>query len=404
MNILQINATYGEKSTGIITKDIHSELLGSGNNSYVACPNNSEKGVIKIGNILDSKIHALLTRITGKQGFYSKCVTKKLIKKIKKLNLDAIHLHNVHSNFINLPILFNFASKNNIPIIITFHDSWYFTGKCYHFADINCNKWQNICDNCPKRCLEIPSLFDNSKKVFELKKELYKKVNLNIVGCSKWITETAKKSPVLEGANFYQIYNGIDTTIFTDNGENLREKLNINGKFVILVMANKWFNAKNKEVCESIISYLDDTKHLIIVGCNESQKNLYTENENITTFGYTADREEMAKIYRTANVFINMTLIDTLPTVNMESVCSGTPVITYDAGGSGELVSEGVTGYVIPCFDKDKLFNAIQNIQNGNISRQICAKWGLENFSKKENFEKYITLYKEIIKRNKQDE
>ena len=404
MKVLQINALFGDKSTGSIVRDIHFALKQALYESKVASMYFSSKSedFIWIGNTFDQKMHGLLTRITGKQGFYSKRATKNLLKKLEDNLPDIIHLHNIHSNFLNLPLLFTYAQKRNIPIVLTLHDCWYFTGKCYHFLDIGCDKWREECQQCPKRRADIPSLLsDNSQKVFQAKKRLYNIDNLYVVGCSKWIIECAKASPLFAKAQFFQIYNGADSTVFNPSVQNIREEIGVGNSFTIVTMANKWFNQQNANVCKVVLRWIEDTSSkLIIVGCTEDQKNIYKNSEYIISLGYVKEKTFLARIYNTANVFLNLTLVDTLPTVNIEAALCGTPIVTYDSGGSGELVLDGKTGYIVQPLNEVQIIEALTGVANGIIKREDCAAWALLNFEKERNYKKYLELY-EMIYANK---
>ena len=104
MRILQINAVYGVGSTGVIVRDIHELCLEKGIESYVAystsniLPGEIKNGY-KIGNKLDKKLHALLCRINGKQAYFSRGSTKKLIKHIKEIKPDARPLKKARHSF-----------------------------------------------------------------------------------------------------------------------------------------------------------------------------------------------------------------------------------------------------------------------------------------------------------------
>ena len=102
MNIVQINSVYGVKSTGIIVKDISMLLQERGNTSIVVSPQKTDDStVINIGNSIDWKMHAVYTRLLGKQALASSGATRKLLVQLNKIKPDIIHLHNIHSNFIN---------------------------------------------------------------------------------------------------------------------------------------------------------------------------------------------------------------------------------------------------------------------------------------------------------------
>ena len=399
MKVLQINALFGNKSTGSIVRDIHRMLIDSGEESRVVCISKSgdDDGVLALGYGIGCRIHALLSRVNGKQGFYSRASTKRLLSVLADDKPDIIHIHNLHSNFINMPLLFDFASKNGIPIVMTLHDAWYFTGKCYHFLDNGCDRWQSECHDCPKRKKDIPSLIDASRSTFRKKKKMYSTVDLHVVGCSRWITDCASRSPMLSGAKFRQIYNGVDSTVFNGEGENLRDKLSLGEGFVILTMANKWFDPKNAEAREAALGFVAERgARLVIVGCSEGRMSEYKDNANVTCLGYVTDREYLASLYRSADLFLNLTLVDTLPTVNIESAMCGTPIVTYGSGGSGELVLEGKTGFVVAPLDASMLVSRIERVMAGEIERNECARFAVDNFEKSENYKKYLSLYREI--------
>ncbi len=398
MKILQINSIYGSKSTGVIVRDIHKQLKKEKISSKVLAPFVSEPDddVISMRFRLEEKAHAIITRLFGLQGLGSCLQTKKYLKAIDGIKPDIIHIHNIHSNFINYSMLLKYTAAKKIPVLFTLHDSWLFTGKCYHFLDIGCDKWKTECGSCPKRYKEIKSVMcDNSKKVFRLRKKLYEKNALYVVGCSKWISDLAKQSPLFQNAKKHlYIHNGIDVGRFSDIGENFRSNLGLNGKFVIMAMANKWFDPKNTQFNAELIQNLAEEDRILIVGCNENQ---HYDNEKVIQIGYINGCEELAKYYRTADLFLNLTYVDTLPTVNMEASACGLPIITFDSGGCAELINPDVTGYITSPGDVKQVLEAIGKIKGNAILKENCRDWAVKNFNKEANYNKYIDLYKQCF-------
>lgn len=398
MKVVQINAVYGEKSTGSIVRDLDL-LIQEKNDSYVVYKEASisAKNGFQLGNIVDWKYHAFRTRIDGKQAYSSYFCTVELIKKLDRICPDIIHLHNIHSNFINLPVLIKYVKRRSITLVLTLHDCWFFTGKCYHFADIGCEKWKIQCEQCPKRKRDIPSLFiDSSSKVFRDRKKLFDYENIYVVGCSNWITYMAEQSPLLAKAEFRTIYNGVNTHIFSPR-ETEKEK----DMFTIVTMANKWFENENEKARKNVLDFLGKNGQILIIGCTPEQQRVYANDRKIKAIGYIKERTDLAALYAQGDIFLNLTHIDTLPTVNMEALSCGTPVVTYDAGGSGELVKEGLTGYIVDIDDVSGLLKALQKIRNGKISRDNCRTYAVENFDKTENFYKYINLYNSIMNKRR---
>ena len=396
MRVLQINANYGYGSTGVIMKDIGEILVSYGHEAFFAYQRSNvkvENGYV-IGNAVDWKIHALFCRIFGGQGFYSKHATKKLCNYIDKISPDVVHLHNIHSNYVNITYLLNYLSKRNIPTVITMHDCWYFTGKCFHYIDVGCDKFKTNCSKCPKKKAPPKSLFfDRSKRDLNKKIKALKEIpRLYLVGCSDWICNEAKISR-LSDCNIIRIYNGIDTEIFKplDTTE-LKRKHNIKNEYVILGMANKWLNNKNKSLIKKV-SEIPNTI-LVIVGCREKDIQLLKEmHPNVIPVVYISNRTELALYYSMADVFVNLTLADTLPTVNMESICCGTPVITYDSCGSPELIDDD-SGIVVPAGQQEEIIKAIHLAKKMDWDK--CRQSGLRKFDKTYCYQQYVDVYESI--------
>lgn len=122
MKVLQINAVYGHGSTGTIVRDVEQLCEQSDIECYVASPDikvrDAKRGYV-IGNALDHKLHALMSRIHGKQAYFSHIPTKNLLHWMDKVRPDIVHLHNLHSNYINLNMLLDYLAKKDIRTIIT---------------------------------------------------------------------------------------------------------------------------------------------------------------------------------------------------------------------------------------------------------------------------------------------
>ena len=245
MKVLQINAVYEKFSTGRTTKELHEAMQSKGIESFVACPDLaslSENGY-KIGNKLDWKFHALLSRITGKQGYFSRFATKGLLDYISEVKPDVIHLRNLHSNYINLPMLLKYIAEKDIATVLTLHDSWFYTGKCVYYIECNCDRWENRCGNCPALKAGNPSLFlDRTTEMLSDKKKLFGAIRrLAVVGVSQWVTDDASKSILKDSAIVQCIYNWIDLERFRPRDcRQIKKSMGIENKFVILGIATSW--------------------------------------------------------------------------------------------------------------------------------------------------------------------
>jgi len=400
MKIFQINTVANSGSTGRITEGIGQEIINKGWESYIAYgryANPSSSHLIKIGNKIDHYFHAFLTRLTDKHGLGSKYYTNKLIREIKKIDPDIIHLHNIHGYYINLQILFNYLRKSNKPVVWTLHDCWSFTGHCSHYEYVNCQKWQTMCHDCPQK-LEYPkSFFDNSKNNFLAKKKLFTSlVNLNLVPVSSWLKGELEKSFLMKYP-IQIINNGIDLDCFNYVESDLRESLKLSNKFVILGVASTWDDMKGINVFVELSKLLDENFKIVLIGLNQKQINKLPKD--IIAKPRTESSKELVEYYSMADVFLNPTLQDTFPTTNIEAQACGTFVITFRSGGAPETIAYK-TGIVVEKHNMNSLIKEIKQLRiNGS---KVNARFSRENAEKNYNkiikFKEYIALYEKIIK------
>lgn len=394
--LLQINAVYGKGSTGLITKDISQMMINAGWKSYVACASigiteTNGTHLYTIGTPFDHKVHSALSRVIGLHGYFSIHATSKLLEEIERIKPDVIHIHNLHSNFINVNMLFKYIMYNKIPTIITLHDCWLFTGKCYHYLYDHCEKWKTHCQQCPRLRTEIPSyFFDFSSCVYnDRKKYIGDNIFVHVVGVSKWITNEAKQS-LLANRVYGTIYNGVDLNVFRPTKNNKREVLGLTEKFVILGMANKWLAKENTDTYQQYLNWKKENWILVLLGC---QNTVFLE-PGVIGLPYVSDRKEIAQIYSMADVFVNITKVDSFPTVSIEALACGTPIVSYISGGSAEIISEDV-GLTVPYGDAKGLIAAIKKIEiNGKAAyTDNCVKRARKNHDVQRCYNEYLELY-----------
>lgn len=401
MRIVEINMTnFG--STGKIMLQI-AEMVNSNHGSAICCvpssrvnKKNKQENQVFIGTILTRQIHRYLARYTGFQDCFSIIATIRFLKHITKYKPDLIHLHNIHGNYINLPMLFHYIKKYNIPVIWTLHDCWSFTGQCPYFTMVKCSKWQTGCYECPQTNIYPSSYVDRTRTMWKLKKKWFEGVeNLIIVTPSHWLANLVKKS-YLKNYDVRVIHNGIDLKVFHPTFSDFREKYNIGMlKKIVLGVAFDWGEQKGLDIFIKLSQELDEEKYqIVLIGTDEIiDKGL---PRNIISIHRTHNQTQLAEIYTVADIFVNPTREENYPTVNMEAIACGTPVITFNTGGSPESVEEN-TGLVIPCDDFELLKLSIKKICELEIfSERDCVESAVK-FDKNKKYEAYIKLYESLI-------
>lgn len=395
MKIVQINAVNEFSSTGRMTRELHEYLLSQGMESYIAaCNVKDTNNTIKIGNTLDYKIHALKSRIFGRQGFYSRQSTNRLIKTLSRIKPDIIHLHNLHANYINLPLLIDYISTNNIATVITLHDCWSFTGHCCYFTDSNCEKWKLNCGQCQELKKWNPSwFFDRSSQNLQDKKELFSKIsNLAVIGVSDWVTNFVHDSILSSSKIIKRIYNWIDVDVFKPKSINkLRSKYGLENKFVILGVSHAW--SLGKGLFDFInLAQLRPDLTFVLVG---SMPTNVTLPNNIISVGVINNSEKLAEYYSMADVFFNPSIRETFGLVTVEAMACGIPVIVYNATATPELVPS-FCGEIVPIKSFEDTINAIQHIKETRLDRAKIAEHIHQNFNREFLCREYLEVYKNL--------
>lgn len=358
---------------------------------------------IPVETVLGEKIHTIKSLLLDNHGLNSTTATKRLVDRLKEINPDIIHLHNLHGYFLNYKILFDYLKESNKQIVWTLHDCWSFTGHCAHFDFIGCDKWKTGCKSCPAKTSYPRSFFLSlSARNYQIKKDSFTSVekNITLVPVSKWLENFIKNS-FLKNCKVHTIYNGIDTSLFIPKSDDIKQKLiekyHLKGKFIVMGCAAPWHERKGYNDFYKLRMMLPDDIAVVMVGLNSRQK-AKAEKNGIIGVRRTESQAELADYYSMADVFVNPTYEDNFPTTNLEALACGTPVITYQTGGSPESIDE-FTGMVVPRGNALRLVEAIKTIHVLGKSKytKACRERAERLYNKYERFEEYVTLYEQIL-------
>lgn len=401
MKILQINAVNKIASTGRTTSEMAAFLRNAGHSCVVAYsvgPQENSNWEYQIGSKADAKLHGLFSRISGKQGYFSKRATRKLLDFTDRFAPDIVVLRNLHANYIHLPMLLQYLAQKNIATVAVLHDCWFYTGKCCHYTVAGCYKWQESCGNCPALKKYNKSwFFDKTAEMLEDKKRLFGAIpRLAVVGVSDWLTNEAKKSPVFRSAEeIERIYNWVDTKTFAPHETTaLRQKLNLQDKKVILCVASGWTKDKGLDTVLQLADRLTDEQRLLLVGCVPEGVVL---NSNVLHIPQTHNIEELVSYYSMADVFFQPSLEETFGKVSAEALSCGTPVVCFNSTANPELVGKEC-GAVVSIGDVDALIEQIGNILGNGKDAYVkpCRDFALQNFDLDKNMQQYIRLFETL--------
>lgn len=410
--LLQINPVIRTNtSTGRIMREIGDLAMAHGWESYVAfsagrdgkdLPCTSRK--VPVGGKLSVAVHGLWTRLTDRHGLASNAATRRFIRQIEEeIKPDIIHIHNLHGYFLNYRLFFDWLSRSGIPTVWTVHDCWLYTGHCYYYSAARCDRWKTGCGACPQR-KKFPRswLVDASKSNHRTKRESFAKVPkemLTFVPVSQWMRDQMGES-FLRDFPLRVIHNGLDLSVFAPSVDcsEVVEKYSLQGRKVFLGVASVWSEEKGLADFLKLSNLLDKDEVIVLVGLPERQ--LKTLPANIIGIERTADAAELAKLYSAASVFLNPTWQDNYPTVNLEALACGTPVVTYRTGGSAEAISPE-TGMVVEQGDVAGLLEAARFFagQDKDSCGKACRIRAESYFCKNDRYSDYLRLYGELLEK-----
>jgi len=400
--LLQINSVVNSGSTGRIAEEIGQTAIAAGWESYIAYGRNerpSSSKLIRIGSDKDIKLHGLQTRLFDRHGLGSKDATTAFIRKVEDIKPDIVHLHNIHGYYINMEVLFLYLKKVNIPVIWTFHDCWPITGHCSHFTFVGCEKWKTQCYNCPQKTGYPASyLIDRSKKNFILKKELFNSLsNLTLVPVSQWLSGILKES-FLQNYPIKVINNGVNTEVFRPSEvSDFRNKHGLIDKFVLIGVATSWGERKGLNDFIELSKILESEFQIVLVGLNKKQ--IEQLPNNILGIERTDNIGELADIYSSADLVLNLSYEETFGLTTVEGFACGTPGIVYNATASPELIDVS-TGIVVEQGNINKLTEAIYSIKKKGKEyySEACVNRAHRLYKKEDRYKEYIDLYESLLK------
>ncbi len=398
MKILIITSSWYGGGAESIARETYKYCDSLNYECYYAYARNSvPDGIngIRIGNDIDLYSHVLYARLFDGNGFGSKNATRKFIKKIEEINPDIIHIHNPVCYALNIEILFEYLKNSKAKVIWTLHDCWSITGHCIFFDEVECDHYKKGCRNCLGQ-KEYPKsiLIDRAESNLTRKKIAISDVkNMMLVTPSSWLANIAKTT-YLNQYKIKVINNGIDTTIFKPTISDIRRKYGIEEKKIILGVASRWTKRKGLNYFIGLSKIIDISKYqIVLIGINnKEQKKL---PEEIIAINRTNSVEELAQWYTVADMFINPTLADNFPTVNLEALACGTPVITFDTGGSWESVGDEC-GVLVKEKSPQALYDAVKICSQKNFLSEVCINKA-KQYESSNAYKEYVLLYNDLM-------
>lgn len=387
MRLVEVNVTACSGSTGRIAEAIGRLAIDAGWDVWMAYGRSNggtQLRSLPIGGRWNVMEHGVESRLLDNHGLASRRATRQFLRQLDAIRPDLVHLHNIHGYYLNYPLLFRWLKEWGGPVVWTLHDLWPFTGHCAYFGVEECPKWKTGCGNCPRLQTYPAAVWrDRSETNFRLKRNLFTSVpNLTLVPVSHWLSDLVGQS-FLGGIKRRVIHNGVDTEVFAPQGEK---------KPYILGVASVWEERKGLPDFVKLRQMLPSDIDIKLVGLTAEQ--ISKLSEGIEGISRTNSQSELAQLYSGAVAFVNPTYEDNFPTVNIEALAAGTPVVTYRTGGSPEAV-DAASGVVVERGDVGGLVGAIERA--GRLRPEDCRRRALDHFRQEDRYREYLTLFSDEV-------
>ena len=423
MRIAQINVTAA-LSTGRIAVELCRLAQRDGHQAILCHARDhapADVPSIVIGSRLDTCVHAGLSRLTDRAGFYSLRATHDFIRALERFDPEIIHLHNIHGSYLHLPTLFEYLKTKKVPVVWTLHDCWAYTGHCAYYTTAKdapplkeakrrraethttgCERWLGGCGDCVLLHSYPKSYFvDQSERNWKEKKALFTGVeHLVLTTPSDWLQSEVKRS-FLQDYPVYVLPNGLDLSAFRpcEDEEYMDYVIRSygldrsGGRRIVLSVAAVWDERKGLSDLIALADQLGDDYCVAAVGVGPDQLS-QLKHTRVMGIRRTGNLNDLCALYTAADVYVSVSHEETMGMTLVEALACGTQVLCYDATAMPEIVTDEV-GDVVPLSDTEAMANAVRRLCDAPKSAKACQKRAAEYESGK-RFSAFLRLYEKL--------
>lgn len=393
MNILFVNVTYSLGGAAKIAQAIFRQVggvffYGNGRSIRKDPEDGKTSNVLRVGSVLTKILNKYLFKISGRDAF----TAHKHLWRSGILKAEVVHLHAIHSYFVNFSFLFNLLISQNKKIVWTFHDSWALTGRCA--LPSPCVGYESGCKKCVLTTNYPNCICDSFSSNYEKKKRLVLSVprkNMVVVVPTRWMQEKVQKSYYSEFP-IRIVRNGIDLEQFSFRQSSITHK-----KLRVLIVANCFGAQKGLSDFLKIVTALPMVD-FVVVGTMPDN----IQVNNVFSIGYISSREKLIEEYHLADFMLFLSVDDNYPTVILESLACGTPVISYRGLGNKEIFEELDYPYLVDDGDTTAVINILQRFvaENGDfLEYERLSRQGRTQVEKNNDLKKMVAEYKKIYEK-----
>ena len=395
MKILQMNCWLESGSTGKIVHAMQKYIQSQNDDSYVIYglgEVSSNPNEFRTTPKFVRKVQSFRSRITGYP--YGGCIwgTVEAICFLKKIKPDLVHIHCINGYMVNIYRVLTYLKEHHIPTVITNHAEFMYTGGCIHAVE--CEKWKTGCYSCNKLSAEHPIsyFFDRTTDEWKRMKAAYSGFEkLYICNVSDWITERARQSPFFRGYPVVTVFNGLNTDDFCYRGLDIVEENK--RPLIVHVTPNFYDKIKGGAHVLKMCKRLPNVDFLVV---GSKANDAMDVPSNLWFMGRVENKKTLAKLYSNANICLLTSLRETFSMVTAESLCCGTPVVGFKAGGPESIALKNYSIFVEQG-DDDALEKALKEMLSRKMYKSVISNEACQRYSEKIMCERYYRIYRELL-------
>ena len=378
-----VHITFSDDSGGaaIAAYRLHSAMLDNGLDSKMVVfdKKRSEDAIYTISrNNLELYFEKFKTYVIADRGyiydknlgFYSKFIIGNDVKKNNIIaSADVIIIHWICKGILNVKNIVDLL-KLDKEVFWVMHDMFPITGGCHHSFD--CEKYKSGCVNCP---------FSGIRKN-EAHKQLIKKCrltqfdNMHWIAPSKWLFDRASCSNAVDKDRLYNIPNIISKNFFPLNRDFSKTALGLDAekKYILFgadgIATNPY---KRIDVFFDVLNKLyekDKNGIEVLIFGSGSNSTISDEIPYKTHFmGIIHDERTMNLLYNASNVFVSTSMAENYPLTIQEAKYCNLPIISFDVGGTSDVIGNSTNDKLIKLFDVSAMADALFDVlYKDNIS------------------------------------
>jgi glycosyltransferase involved in cell wall biosynthesis len=330
----------------------------------------------------------------------------RLLNHIEFQKSDVVHYHLIHNHLLSYA-MFPLLTKAK-PSVITVHDPYLFTGHCIYPP--RCDNWKTGCCDCPDLGIHYPMKRDRAGFMWNVKRSVFAKIDIDIVVASDYMMKMVKESPITSHLqNVHKIPFGIDIDLFSSTGsrKDVRDKLGIPQDHFALFFRADYSAYKGYDVIKNMLDILKQKKPvtLLVVGDGELLDE-YSSKYNIKRYGWVSDNNLMAELYCACDVFLMPSHAEAFGMMAIEAMASERPVIVLDGTSLPYVTFAPDCGISIPGENAPQemaqvierlMENPGECIERGRKGRKLAE----QHYRFEDYVNKHVKLYEEILSRDK---